>query len=293
VTPITDLRLTLAINGLFSTLSGLGMLAIPSLVQQRIIQLPIPLIVAIGIGLGLFGLAVLSAAARPHPGYRNVLLISFLDFGWVLLTAPLALTPLAPTPTAKAIVLAIAAAVGLFAILQIRTVDQSIKLPNGLRKICFTVVNTSSAATIWQRLADLGNIANYIPDLAESRLVNGTNLAPGTTRECRDVANQKWQETCTEVTENSFTLRFHTEAPDYPYPLQNMHGGWIVEDHPQGSKLTVWWTAEAKSKLPPSLLFLAMAAKAERSVPVIVHCLSEGQKTIMQKPKRLPKANFC
>ena len=265
----------------------------PSIVQQRIIQLPVPLIIAVGLGLALFGLTVLALAARPHPGSRNVLLISLLDFGWILLTAPLALTPLAQTPVAKTIIIAIALAVGTFAILQIRTIDKSLFLNDRLRQICFTVVTETPAITMWNRLSDIGNIANYIPDLAESRLVHGTTLEVGACRECRDVANQKWQETCTEVTGQAFTLRFHTEAPDYPYPLQNMHGGWIVEDHNLGSLTTVWWTAEAKSKLPPSILFLAMAAKAERSVPIIVHCLSQGQKASISKTKRLPKANFC
>lgn len=275
---MTRLRATLFANGIFSTLSGVLIAIYADVLSLRHLDLPALFLQVVGLGLVGFGAAVISTAlARSRTRHFATVLISALDIGWVILTVPIALSPLAQSAAAQASILAIALIVGLLGLAQMVGLDDSFVTESGHRKICFQFSSTTAANHLWSRLAELDQIARFIPDLRSSRYVTGSTLSVGTVRECIDVAGQRWREQVTETTSNSFTLRFETEAPDYPYPLTDMHGGWRIEPTEAGSTVEVWWTARGKSRLPEWILFPLMAAKAERSTPTIIACLEAGE----------------
>ena len=275
---MTRLRTTLFANGIFSTVSGLLITIFAEWLSSRHIALPTLFLQVVGLGLVGFGAGVLATAlSRSRTRHFATVLISALDIGWVVVTIPIAFSPLAQSAAAQASILAIALIVGLLGLAQIVALDDSFVTKSGHRKICFRFSSTTSADLLWSCLAELDQIARFIPDLRSSRYVAGSSLSVGAIRECIDVAGQRWREQVTETTSNSFTLRFETESPDYPYPLTDMHGGWRVESTEAGSTVEVWWTARGKSRLPEWILFPLMAAKAERSTPTIIACLEAGE----------------
>lgn len=272
---MTLLRLTLALNGLFSMTTGLLAVVFASQASQQVIKLPPTLIGVIGVGLAFFGVSALFVASKSKPGFRSVAVISAMDFAWVLLVTPFVLTPVVES---SAIVGGCSLVVLCFALAQVCFNDLRLRTPTGHRLICFEFVSNVPMLEVWARLSDLGNISHYIPDLASSKLVAGSGLEVGAIRECVDVANQRWQEECVEVGTSSFVLKFATESPDYPYPLQDMHGGWELNEKGTDTLIKVWWTAKGKGRLPQPILFTLMAAKAEQNTPAIIHGLTgEGE----------------
>jgi hypothetical protein len=294
---MTRLRIALLANGIFSSASGLLIALFASSLATDHLHLPPLLLQLVGLGLVAFGAGVIATGlTRKRTRHFATLLISMLDFGWVLLTVPIALSPLAFTPIAKVAILSIALLVGLFATAQIAGLDDSFATKTGHRRICFQFQSEVPADILWNRLAELDQISRFIPDLHSSRYVSGNSLSIGAVRECIDVAGQRWREECTEVADRSFTLRFDTEAPDYPYPLTDMHGGWRIEATPTGSLVEVWWTARGKSRMPEWLLFPIMAAKAERSTPTIITCLEAGEileKTVLRRSRSRLRPGLC
>jgi hypothetical protein len=294
-------------NGLFSFASGCVLIWQSEGVSKQIIRLPTLGISMVGLGLVLFGLTVLWVGSRQSKETQNgniqagvslkaTLTISLMDFIWVLSTLPLIATDLVTKPLGAISIAVISAIVGLFGLLQVIGLDQQFRQQDGRRRICFSYNASSSAEELWSRLARLEEISNFIPDLKSSRLVTGTELEVGTVRECVDVSGQQWMEECVEVGDMSFTLRFLTEAPNYPYPLTDMTGGWQVRPSATGSMVQVWWLARGKSVLPDWLLFPLMALKAEVATPTIIASLDSGgpiSSGTLKRLKRLYIGGVC
>jgi len=113
------------------------------------------------------------------------------------------------------------------------------------------------AESLWGMIGDLGSIAQYAPQLASSRLVDGGTSGVGSVRRCQDVNGKQWSERCTVYEPGCrLELSFLSDAPDFPLPVNRMVGGWeLTELDENCCEVRVWWELEPKV-MPLALLLM-------------------------------------
>ena len=64
-------------------------------------------------------------------------------------------------------------------------------------------------------------------------------------------ASERWSEEVAAWDEpgRAYTLRFMSEAPDFPFPVEEMVGGWRVEPDGGGSRVTVWYEYTVRGRM--------------------------------------------
>lgn len=275
MTPRSPLLLKFALtsNLLFSLACGVAALAASSSVAAMIGAAPW-LVTLIGAGLIVFVVAIAAALRRLRILWA--LGIIALDILWVLVTTPLVVIPGVLTETGGALILGIAAFVALFAVLQLlglraMLVKQS---ANGLAyRHCIGLRSTADPSLLWPVIRDLGAISEFSDALSASRIENGAAVAPGAVRVCTDMNQRQWSEEVVTLDDEarSLTLRFRSEARDFPFPFATLTGGWRVAPHAEGgSDVEVWWRATPKPRWLGWLLFALMASQLDQMVPRIV-----------------------
>jgi hypothetical protein len=267
------LRIALVANAVFSLTTAALMILFPSLVGDWL-GISAPLILqAIGIGLVIFAADLLHQATRNRVATWRALYASAADYLWVAGTfALLALFPGALSLTGNAIVLSVSLAVFVFGSWQLWAIGQAHKRQDGdLFRHCIQVAVNAPADAMWRVISRIGDIKQYMPSLIRSEVLNGRVPGVGAVRMCEDRKGKQWAEVCTEFeTGRSFTVRFLSEAPDFPFPAKTMHGGWEVTPADGGSNVTVWWELEPKPKLLAPILLPLLAFQVNRDFPKIV-----------------------
>jgi hypothetical protein len=76
-------------------------------------------------------------------------------------------------------------------------------------------------------------------------------------RRCTSVGGQSWEETCT-VWEEGRRFAVTVDSAGYPYPLDAMGRLWQVDPHPEGSRVTMRFTYQARSSIGGALFALAL-----------------------------------
>jgi ribosome-associated toxin RatA of RatAB toxin-antitoxin module len=72
---------------------------------------------------------------------------------------------------------------------------------------------------------------------------------------------------CTDFRpEEGFAVRFESDAPDFPFPMKEMVGGWNLEEETGSCEVEVWWEFEQKGRIPGALLLPLVAYKMERDM---------------------------
>lgn len=272
------LRAALAANAAFSAVAGALLLVGGAPVAAALGALPSWLLTATGGALLAFSALVGWVALRPRVGWATA--ISLLDLGWVAGTVPLTLVPGLLTPAGAAAVLMVAAAVGAFAAAQLsatRTLLREIGGAPGRYRHCVRVATPVPAAAMWDVVADLGSIQRYSTSLARSALRGGGTAGVGAVRDCANRKDARWSEEVThfDPAGRRLTLRFLTEAPDFPFPVSAMSGGWRVEDAGAGSTVEVWWSLTPATRLGWIVIAL-MTVPLDREIAAVIGRMAEA-----------------
>lgn len=234
-----QLRAALGANALFSLTSAATFSLAPGPIAHAV-GLPALVIQVLAGGLVAFAIAVAYDAYRARPAPRTVLAIVVGDLGWVLgSVAFVAMHHRAMTGPGVLGTVAIAALVGFFGVAQLRGLVRHFQTHPGAPRStrhCVGIEVDTPPAVMWARIRDLGSIAEYHAGLEHSVFADGT-------RTCESTDGQRWSEELTRLNEPARTLqlRFISEAPDFPFPVDEMVGGWEVHARGTTSLVRVWW----------------------------------------------------
>ena len=177
------------------------------------------------------------------------------------------------------VVAMVAVAVAIFGIAQLMGLRRYLaehRADLGRYRYCVAVDVAAAEEAVWRVVSDLGAIAEYVPSLASSRLVANKGSSQGalsSRRQCTSMRGDRWSEHITRFDEerHAFDVRFATEAPDFPFPLRVMHGGWQLESRPSGhTRVAVWWSLTPKVPLAGLVIVALMAASVDRDFPAII-----------------------
>ncbi len=270
------LRAALLGNAAFSATNGAAM-TLFSREFAGLVGLDVPAALRL-LGLGLLAFAGLVAwtGARKRLRALPAVLISFADLLWVAGSAALVLVP--PPfmhPGAARAVLLVALAVLGFGVGQLLGVRRLLRETNpqlGAWRHCLSVDVDAPPGAMWQVVSDLGAISRFVPTLVRSDLVDHVTPREGAVRACADTSGRQWEEVCTafEPRARRLRLRFRTEADNFPYPMQRMHGGWEVAPRGEGSRVTVWWSVTPTRSTVPWLLVAMMGHRLDSDFPAVL-----------------------
>ncbi|MEO1404377.1 MAG: SRPBCC family protein [Cyanobacteria bacterium J06635_1] len=267
------LRIALLANAAFSLTSGGLMVFNPSLVGEMLgIEAPLVLQV-IGAGLGLFAADLLRQATRPRVATWRALYASAGDFLWVLATLGwLVLFPKTFSDFGNWLLIAVAMAVLTFGMWQLWAIGRTHKLPTtGKYRVCIRVHVNAPADAMWTVISRLENIKAYSPSLVRSIILDGKTPGVGAVRTCETQAGKRWSEECVEFNAGrSLVLRFVSEAPDFPFPVQTMTGGWEIVPCDRNSQVIVWWELTPKPKHLAAIILPLLAFQVERDLPKMI-----------------------
>ena len=274
-----SLRTALFANAVFSALCGLVMLAWSEFVGTLLGLQALLVFRLIGCGLLLFAAALLHQATRPRLATWRALYASVADFLWVISSLlGLLLFPRLFSETGVAVVLVVAAVVLTFSIWQMRGIDRAHRAENpALHRHCLVVHTEAPAANLWEVISRLGAIQNYSPSLVRSEILDGKAPGVGAVRRCADQSSRCWAEECVAFNPDhrSFTLRFVSEAPDFPFPASTMIGGWEVKSVGTGSEVMVWWELTPKPRFLAPILLPILAFSVDRDLVQIVRRMAD------------------
>lgn len=291
------LRSALAMNLLLCLGCGFAGLVFGPAVANLVGAVPAWFIQAIAGGLLVFAGFIAWTLRRPRVG--RALIISALDFVWVLATPPLALVSGLLTPNGVALVVGLAVAVGTLGVLQMAGIRAILGagMPPGRYRHCIRLRSSAAPEGLWRILRDLGGISRYSAGLSASRLEGRGEVAPGAVRVCTNTRNQSWAEEVVDLddTARSVVFRFRSEAADFPFPFDALSGGWNVTPGPGGGALVdVWWTVTPKSRHFGWLVLALMTVPLDRDLPGIVGAM-EAAAMGRTEPEtaRRPALGYC
>jgi hypothetical protein len=262
------LRRALIGNALFSLLSGLVLVGFSGSVSRWMGAVAPGLLQLTGAGLLGFAAFLFWEARRPTLRPDRALIATLADMGWVIGSAVVLLLPLPALSAAGrwAIVL-VAAVVLLFALLQLAGLRALTRNRRGTTaaRSAFEIQRqvAAPADAIWRLVRDLGRIGEVYPEPLDVR-VEGTRV--GARRTCANRRGQHWSEEVIEWDDEArtFTLRFDTEAPDFPFPVQEMYGGWQIEAVGDEASVVVWYEYTMRGGLLGEFLAPLVAQRSER-----------------------------
>lgn len=272
-------RLALTANAVFSATTGVVLLAAPGLVASALFVRGEAFEVALrGLGLGLvsFALAVGVLAARLRPRPALIVVTSAADLAWSLAT-PIALVWFgdAVRPVGLMVFVVIGVVVFVFAVAQllgVRAMLRETRPTLGDWRYCVAVDVDVDADALWRVVSDVGSIARYLPDLARSTSTGPSAPGVGTVRTCTHQNGDTWSEACTlfDPNERRLDLTFLTEAEGFPFPVEQMFGGWQVSARGRGSRVTVWWSLTPRLRVAPWLGVALLGAALDRQMVDVI-----------------------
>lgn len=275
---VIPLRLALLANAIFSLASSMFMVFSPAQVGGWL-GVNHPLIFqCIGFGLVVFAAELIFQSTRRRINTWRALVASAADFAWVIGSAVLLLSfPGFFSPSGNLLVSTIAVTVFGLGAWQIWAIGRAHKAgENGQYRHCIIVETDVPSPAMWRVIGDVANIKDYIPSLKSSSVLDSRMPGVGTIRACEDRNGKKWSEEITDFSPgNSFAVRFMSEAPNFPFPVKMMRGGWTVAASTTGSRVMVWWELTPKSVLFAPILLPILAFQADRDFPKIIQRMAE------------------
>ncbi|MDD5035536.1 MAG: SRPBCC family protein [Methylococcaceae bacterium] len=267
------LRLALSANAIFSFSCAVLMLLRPALVGEWLgIQVPL-ILQLVGIGLVVFAAELIYLSTRQRLATWLALLVSAADFMWVAGSIVLLLAfPQLFSSLGKVLILAVAGEVFVFGAWQIWAAGRAHRTArDGEYRHCIIVETNAPAEKMWRVVGNIGDIKNYMPLLKSSVILNGKEPGVGAVRACESHAGQRWSEECTAFhSGHSFDVRFLTEDPNFPLPVETMRGGWEVTPSDIGSRVMVWWELQPSNKLLAPLFLPLFAFQMDRDFQKII-----------------------
>ena len=274
------LRTALFANAVFSAVCALMMIVWTGSVETLLgLQTPW-LLRLVGLGLLLFSIDLTHQITRPRLETWRALYASVADLLWVIGSVlGVLLFPALLSETGVAVVLAVAGIVLIFALWQVWGIDRAHRAENpALHRHCLVVRTEVPATHMWEVIRPIGDIQNYAPSLAKSEILDGKAPGIGSVRRCTNQSGRCWAEECVDFDPDhrSFTLRFVSEAPDFPFPASTMIGGWEVISAGTGSDVMVWWELTPKPRLLAPILLPLLALGIDRDLVQVVRRMAEA-----------------
>ena len=273
------LRLFLIANAIFSLISGVIVLADSMRVAAWLgISHADLTLQVIGVCLCIFSVELIYQATRNRMATWRALLASLADFAWVVGSAILLLLfPGLFSQGGYFLVLSVACVVLVFAIAQLWAIGYAHHKEEGIYRHCLVIETSSPAELTWKAIENLGDIMRYVPSLKYSTILGGKEPGIGAIRFCEDYDGRRWSEECIDFDSgHSFSMRFLSEAPDFPFPAKTMHGGWELASSEKGSRVTIWWELTLKNQLLAPFILPLLAFKVDRDFPAIVQRMSDA-----------------
>lgn len=245
--PVRDarlLRVALLANASFSSLCALALFAAPAWISAALAQPPAWVLPGLGVGLLGFAAGLIWQARRPEPRLALALATVVADLMWLVGSGVLLALVELPSE-GRALVLGVAAMVGLIAFAQLAGMRRYLDAPDPERgtqvhyRISLEVEGTPQ--DLWPVLAELDGIPKHAANIDHAELDG--EPGPGAVRRC-SAGSQSWTEKVVDwQPSRGLELRFGSEAGDFPYPIAPMFGGWQLRDCGSGRTLvTVWWS---------------------------------------------------
>ena len=279
VNAVLPLRLALAANAVFSLSSGLFMLFNPALAGEWL-GINAPLILqGIGIGLTAFSAELAYQAMSRRMATWRALIASAADFSWVAGSIVLLLVYANLfSPSGKTLILGVAIVVLCFGAWQLWAAGRAHRITKGGEyRHCIMIETNTPSDKMWKIVSDLGGIKNHMPSLKRSVVLGGKAPGVGAIRVCEDRAGKQWSEECTAFNPGQdFSVRFQSEAPDFPFPAKTMRGGWGVIPSGTGSLVMVWWEMTPKYKLLAPIILPLLSFQVDRDFPKIIQNMAEA-----------------
>lgn len=266
------LRSALLANALFSTVSGVLMLASPARIGA-VLGVDAPVVLQLtGLGLLVFAADLFHQSTRSRMATWRTLYASAGDFLWVAATlGGLLLFPDVLSYTGLRLVTVVAGIVLIFGVWQLWAIDRAHRLPSGLHRHCVQVRVPVAADAMWSVVGRIGDIGRYMPSLQVSEILEGKAPGVGAVRRCVDQRGKAWSEECVAFDAGrSFVVRFLADAPGFPFPAHTMTGGWEVTPAGHGSDVQVWWELEPKPRWLAPIFLPLLAFQADRDFTGII-----------------------
>lgn len=260
-------RLFLGLNTGFSILCSATLMLFPDHFTELMFQDPAswaPMALRLlAIGLLLFALSLIMLVANPYVSRAEVMLIVAMDIGWIAASAAIVVFGQQfLTFNGIVVIDVVALFVGIFAIGQFLGARKivpprsraSLTTKNGI--VVASVRRTVSASpdTVWKVMNDHPGYADVADNLSKVEVVSGEGQ--GMLRRCYGTKGENWTETCDLFNEGqSFGFKVHTEASDYPYPIEDLQGRWSVTPVENGAEFAIDITARPKGNALARLLF--------------------------------------
>jgi len=244
------LHRALGANALFSAASGTACLLFGASIAPVIGNIDPWILRLLGAALLLFAAFLFRLTRQSSLNPTASLFATLADLGWVLGSLVLLLLPSdAVSAAGSGIIAGVAAVVLLLALLQItglraRTLNRDGRTAARSAFEIRTPVSAPADA-IWDLVRDLEAIGRFHPVLQRVDVTEATSgdvstregfTREGSTREgarrtCETHRGQRWTEEVIawDNSERAMTLAFDVEAPDFPFPMTEMYGGWKVE----------------------------------------------------------------
>lgn len=294
-TQTRPLRTALAANAAFSLTSAGLMFFLPSLVGDWL-GVHTPLVLqGIAVGLVVFAIDLLHQATRSRMATWRALYASAGDFAWVAATAVLlTLFPRSLSVEGNTLVVGVAVVVGAFGLWQLWAAGRAHQpQADAQYRHCIIVSVNAPAAAMWQVIERIGDIQRYMPSLKSSELLGGKGPGVGAVRQCEDRSGKRWAEECVGFQAGeSFTVRFLSEAPDFPFPAKRMTGGWKVTPDGSGAEVMVWWELDPKPKFLAPILLPILAFQADRDFPKVIQSMARDAVGHREEAAALPDSKI-
>jgi Polyketide cyclase / dehydrase and lipid transport len=273
------LRIALLSNAIFSAVCGLLMLLWPGSVGN-LLGVEVSFVLRlVGLGLLLFAADLIHQVGRSRLATWRVLYASIADGLWVVISLlGLGLFPELFSSLGKVVLLLIAVIVATFGGWQIWGIDRYYRQSqSSLHRHCLVVRTEAPAAAIWAVIEQMGDIQRYMPSLLKSEILDHHPPGVGAVRHCQDRSGKSWMEECVDfVPGRSLTMRFVTEAADFPFPATTMLGGWQVLAVGEASEVTVWWELAPKPRFLAPILLTLLAVRSDRDFVQVIRRMADA-----------------
>lgn len=231
VQPLRDLQ---RINAAFSATTGIVMAATSGWLSRQV-DLPLPVIAMLGVGLIVWSALLVVLAAQPlRRLVPSSMLVAAGDATWVIGSA--ALIAIAdPTTLGASLVAVPAVVVAGFAIAGLLLGRRARQHAGEDRtEILFrSVVIEAPPADAWQVVLDADLYAHFAPNLAQ------ISVAPdGCSRACTDIRGNTWSEAM-HLDHDRHIQRIDVDVAEHPMPLDSLAATISVHDDPRGSRVDV------------------------------------------------------